>query len=118
MQMSPAMASAFSAISRADSERRLEQRAGRRERVGAARADRGGVAVGLDDVARPREQQRLFPIGDQQQRLEPAEHPVGAPVLGQLDRRAGEVAAVLLEAGLELLEQRDAVGGGARRSRR
>ena len=52
-------------------------------------------------------------VGDREHRLEPAQHAVGAPVLGQLDRRAHQVALVLLELGLEALEQREGVGGGA-----
>ena len=49
-------------------------------------------------------------VGDREHRLEPAQHAVGAPVLGQLDRRARQVAPVLLELGLEALEQRERVG--------
>ena len=52
-------------------------------------------------------------VGDGEHRLEPAQHAVGAPVLGQLDRRAQQVALVLLELGLEALEQREGIGGGA-----
>ena len=48
----------------------------------------------------------------QQQRLEAAQAAVGAPVLGELDRGAGQVA-VLLQLGLEALEQREGVGGAA-----
>ena len=113
MQMSPAMVSACSAISRADSVGRAQERPRGRQRVGAARTDGRRVTVGLDHVAGAREHQRLVVVGHQQQRLQPAQHPVGAPILGQLDGGAGEVPAVLLEPRLELLEQRDAVGGGA-----
>ena len=46
-------------------------------------------------------------------RLEPAQDAVGAPVLGELDRGAHQVALVLLELGLEALEQREGVGRAA-----
>ena len=49
----------------------------------------------------------LVVVGDHQQRLEPAQHAIGAPVLGQLDGGAAQVAVVLLELRLELLEQRE-----------
>ena len=49
-------------------------------------------------------------VHDDQHRLEPAQHAVGAPVLGQLDRRALEVAAILLQLRLEPREQRERVG--------
>ena len=48
-----------------------------------------------------------------EQRLEPPQHAVAAPVLGQLHGRAREVARIALELLLELLEQREGVGGGA-----
>jgi hypothetical protein len=50
-------------------------------------------------------------VGDGEHRLEPAQDAVGAPVLGELDRRSDEVALVLVELGLEALEQREGVGG-------
>ena len=52
-------------------------------------------------------------VGHRQHRLEAAQHAVGAPVLGQLDGGAHQVALVLLELGLEALEQGEGVGGGA-----
>ena len=55
----------------------------------------------------------LLAVGDREHRLEAAQHAVGAPVLGELDRRAHEVALVLLELRLEALEQRERVGGAA-----
>ena len=53
------------------------------------------------------------PVGDEHHRLEPAQIAVGAPVLGELDAGAGELAGILLELGLEPLEQREGVGGRA-----
>ena len=49
-------------------------------------------------------------------RLEPAQHAIRPPVLRELDRGAHEMALVLLELGLESLEQRERVGGRARES--
>ena len=49
-------------------------------------------------------------VHDDQHRLEPAQHPVGPPVLGQLDGGALEVAAVLLQLRLEAREEREGVG--------
>ena len=54
-----------------------------------------------------------FAVGHREHGLQPAQHAVGAPVLGQLDRRAHQVALVLLELGLEALEEREGVRGGA-----
>jgi hypothetical protein len=41
------------------------------------------------------------------------QHPVGAPVFGQLDGGAHQVALVLLKFGLEALEQGEGIGSGA-----
>jgi hypothetical protein len=57
-------------------------------------------------------------VGDGEHRLEPAQDAVGAPVLGELDGRADQVALVLVELGLEALEQGEGVGGRARRTLR
>jgi hypothetical protein len=56
-------------------------------------------------------------VGDGEHRLEPAQHAVGAPVLGELHRGAQQVALVLLELRLEALEEREGVGGRAREAR-
>src|SRR5260221_11033163 len=45
--------------------------------------------------------------------LEPPQDAVGAPVLGELDRRAHQISLVLVELLLEALEQREGVGGAA-----
>src|SRR6056297_646446 len=80
----------------------LQEGAGGRLCVGAAGADGHEVELGLDHVAVARDDQRGVLVGDAQQRLEPAQHAVGAPVLGQFDRGAGEIA-VLLQLALEVL---------------
>ena len=53
-------------------------------------------------------------VGHQHHRLEPAQVAVGAPILGEFDAGAGELARILLELGLQSLEQREGVGGGSR----
>ena len=60
----------------------------------------------------PRQHEQMFGVADDQQRLQPPQRAVLAPVLGQLDGGAPQVL-VLAELRLELLEQRDAVGGRA-----
>ena len=52
-------------------------------------------------------------VGDDHHRLEPAQIAVGAPVLGELDGGAHQLVGILLELGLEPLEQGEGVGGGA-----
>ena len=52
-------------------------------------------------------------VGDDQHRLEAAQIAVGAPVLGQFDASARELAGILLELGLEPFEQGEGVGGRA-----
>ena len=54
-------------------------------------------------------------IGDTQQCLEASQAAVGAPVLGQFDRGAGQVA-VLLQLGFEQLEKRECIGRAAGKS--
>src|SRR4030095_5236566 len=78
--------------------------------VGSAGADGHQVALGLDDVARAGDDQRPVAVGDTEERLEAAQEPVAAPVLGELDGGAAEIA-VLLELALEALEQGEGVGG-------
>ena len=94
-------------------ERAVEQRAGGGERVVAAGADAHDAGLGLEHVAGAGEHQRDLRVGDDHHGLEPAQIAVGAPVLGELDRGAGELAGILLELGFQPLEQREGVGGGA-----
>ena len=117
MQMSPAIFSAFSTIARGIQLGVLQQRLRRGLRVRAAGTDRDQAVLGFEHVAVAGDDQRGRLVGDREQRLEPAEAALGAPVLGQLDRGAGEIAAVLLELLLEQLEQRERVGGRAGETR-
>ena len=92
------------------------QRLRRGQRVRAARSNRDDPVVGLDQIAGAGQQERQPRVHDDQHRLEPAQHAVGAPVLGELDGRALEIAAVLLELRFESREQRERVGGRAGKS--
>ena len=107
----PAIAIACSAIARASSSVLPRERPRRRQRVRPARSDRDDAVVGLDEVAGARQQERRRLVEHDQHRLEPAQDAIGAPVLRQLDGRALEVAAVLLELGFEAREERERVGG-------
>src|SRR5690554_4110146 len=91
----------------------LEQGERRGLRVRSAAADRDQAALGLEDVAVAGEDQRGVAVGHRQHRLEATQHAIGTPVFRELDRRADEVARVLLELRLETLEQRERIGGAA-----
>ena len=67
----------------------------------------------LQHVASAGEHQRDLLVGDDHHGLEPAQIAVGAPVLGEFDRGAQQLAGILLELGFEPLEQGEGVGGGA-----
>src|SRR6266480_66784 len=88
----------------------FEERARGRLRVGASRSDRDQSQLGLDDVAHPGDDQRGFAVGHGEHRLQASQHPVGAPVLGELHGRAKQISLVLFELRLEALEQRKRVG--------
>ncbi len=66
----------------------------------------------------PRDQQRVLGIDHDHHGLQPPQRPVGPPVLGQLGGGPRHVAGIVLELGLEPLQQGEGVGRGARRSRR
>src|ERR1700746_132951 len=113
MQMSAAMSSERPPISRAlRGEPSRTARTAGGERYLPAGADRGDVVIGLDHVAVAGDDEELLRVPDQQQRLEPPQIAVRAPVLGELDGGAGEIA-VLLELALEALEEREGIGGAA-----
>ena len=85
-----------------------------RQGVGAARTNRHDAVVGFDEVAVARQQIRRLPVHDDEHGLEAAQDPVAAPILGELDGGALEVAAILLELRLEPREKREGIGGRAR----
>jgi hypothetical protein len=86
----------------------LHERPGRGQREVAAAADRAESVLGLDHVAGAGDDERRLAVGHHEQRLEPAEEAVRAPVLGQLHRRTAEVAVHLAELLLEALEEASA----------
>src|SRR5207237_3887537 len=90
------------------------QRSGRGKRKRPARSDRHDAIVGLDEIARPGQDERRALVGDDEHRLEAAEETIAAPVARELDGGAFEVAAILFELGLEAGEQREGVRGRAR----
>ena len=87
---------------------------GRRRGRRAPAAHGHEAVVGGDDVAGAGEQEAVLVVRHHQEGLEAAQHAIGAPVLGELDRRALEVAAVLLELRLEPGEEGQGVGGRSR----
>ena len=87
----------------------LQQRARRGLRVGPAAADGDDAVLRLEHVAIAGDDQRMLAVGDRQHGLQAAQHAVGAPVLGQFDGGAQQVALVLLQLGLETLEQREGI---------
>ena len=82
-----------------------------------SRADGDDPVLGLENVAGAGNDQRRSVVGDGQHGFEPAQNSVGAPVLGQFDRRALQLSLVLVELRLEALKQRECVRGGARKTR-
>src|SRR5256885_13317679 len=49
---------------------------------------------------------RSLLVCDDEQRLEPAQHPVGPPVFGQLDRRPRQIGRIALQLLLEFLDRK------------
>src|SRR5271154_7614722 len=74
-----------------------------RLREPAAGTDGDQIMLRLDHIARARYDIRAFKVGDAQECLEPAQATVGAPVLGQLDCGARQIAE-FLQLALEALE--------------
>ena len=70
----------------------------------AAGTDGDNVVVGLDHVAGAGNHEKIAAIRDNQQRFQPAQHAIRAPIFGELHRRPLEIAVELLELGLKLLE--------------
>ena len=112
--MPPAIASDSRTISADEKVGVLDQRPRRRQGVAAARAGRQDAVARLDHVARAGQEQAVPRIDHDQHGLQPPQHPVGAPELGQLGRGARHVVGIILELPLEPLEQREPVGRRAR----
>src|SRR6516162_9982157 len=97
-------------------ERTIDQRASGGERVVAPGTDSHDAGLGFQHITGAGEQQRDLRIGDDHHRFQPAQIAIGAPVLRQLDRGAGELPGILLELGFQPLEQRKGVRRGACKS--
>src|SRR6185437_5427358 len=95
----------------------LGQRLGGGLGIGSSAANGRNSRVRLDHIALAAEQKRLLFIGNEQQGLQMAQKFVGTPVFGEFDRRAANIAVVLLQLGLKAAEKRKSVGGGTRESR-
>src|SRR3569833_2460178 len=91
----------------------LHQRARRRLRVRAAGSDRGEIVLGLDDVAVAGNQLRCLLVRHHQHGLQAPQHAVGAPVFGEFDRGAHQIARMFFELALETLEQCEGIGRAA-----
>ena len=74
--------------------------------------------LGLQHVAGARQDQGDVLVGDDHHRFQPAQIAVGAPILGEFDAGAVKLPGILFELGLQPLEQREGVGGGAGETRR
>ena len=81
--------------------------------VGASAADCGYAAIGLDHIALSAEQKGLLFVADQEQRFQVAQIFIGAPVFGEFNCAAAEIAVVLLQLRFEAAEKGEGVGGGA-----
>ena len=71
----------------------------------------GDCVFGLKHVAGAGQDQGRRGVGDDHHGFEAAQETVGAPVLGEFDGGAGQLAGVLLELGFEAFEQGEGVGG-------
>src|SRR6476659_7103907 len=94
-----------------------EQRARGGECVGATGPDGENAVVRLDDVAGTRDDEPVILVADHEQRLETTQHAIAAPARRELNRRPRKILGIALELLLELLEESECVGGGARESR-
>src|SRR5262245_53331294 len=92
----------------------VDERAGGGQRIIAAGADAHHASLRLQHVAGAGEHQRDVVVGDDHHRLEATQIAVGSPIFGELNRRAGQLAGILLELAFQPLEQRKCIGGGAR----
>ena len=91
----------------------FHQRPCRCERKIASRADRDDSVIRLDDLARSRNNQGLFPAEDSEKSLELPEIFVRAPELCQLDRSPEKIAVILLQLILEPFKERERIRRGA-----
>src|SRR5690606_14264301 len=89
----------------------FQQGAGRGLGIRPAGAYGNQVILRLNDVTVTGDDQGCLSVGHCQQSLESPQGAVGAPVFGQLDGGAGEVAAMALELGFKTFEEGKSIGG-------
>src|SRR6185295_5092864 len=77
--------------------------------------DRQNSVVRLDHFARAGDDEAMFFVRDGEQRLETPQDAIAAPFLCQLDGGARKVGGKALQLLLELVEERQRVGGRARK---
>ena len=92
----------------------LHQGSGGSQRVIAPGTDSDQIIVRFYDVAAAGNYQQVINIGDNQKRLQAAQHSIRAPVFGELDRGALQISIELFQFRFEFFEQRE----GVRRSPR
>jgi hypothetical protein len=82
-------------------------------RIRTTTADRDQPVLGFEYVAVARDDEGRRAVSHREHRLESAQCPVGAPLLGQFDRGSHEMSGMLLKLTFESLEERERVGRAA-----
>ena len=116
MQISPAISSPARTTSAGLSFGMRHQRPSRGQGERPAGTDGEDVVGRGDDVAGTGEEEQMVAVHHHQHRLEPAQHPVGSPFLGQFGRSLRHRSLVIAELGLEAFKQAEGVRGSARES--
>ena len=81
------------------------ERPGGGERESTAGTDADDPIIRLNQVAGPRDQKCALVVGNDHDRFEVAQRPVGPPILGKLDSSAAQVSMELFEFGFKAREQ-------------
>jgi len=92
---------------------KIDEGAGSSQGIGPARADADEAILGLDHIAGAGQDQRGLGIGHRHHGFETAQIAVGAPILGEFDASARQIARMLLQLGLQPLEESEGIGRGA-----
>ena len=117
MSISPAIFSASRTISAADSDEWATSALAAATASGPPEPMPMMPSRRLDHVAGAADEQAVLGVGHDHQRFQPPQRPVGPPVLGQLRRRPRHIARIVLQLGLEPLQQGEGVGARRRQSR-
>src|SRR5450759_4625115 len=91
----------------------LEQRPRRSLGIRSTAADREYSLFRLEHIAVAGNHQRMLFIRDRQHGLESPQHAIGAPVLGELDSAAQQIALMFFQLRLEALKKSESIGGTA-----